>query len=284
MGAGASVSVGKRVIVNSKHEAVRTGAVSWRFRSCVVHAFSLAGCALPLPMTRPVPRHAPMGLATRRCAQPPRDTGRAGGGPAPPAGPICHRPCKAHCQSATPPAAHGTRALVMAPCGLMCSPRAHLALLWSTQVVKFVGKSELGSGTWIGVEMTKPVGNHDGAVKGKRYFTCKKGHGLMVRQDQVQVRLPLCQWHRSPVARRSCRCCRLASHGRCAGRAANAVVPVSLQPFSKEALASGTIGSAVKKHLHKRREELRMYNILDNHEEQVRGRARCTRVAASHAC
>ena len=62
------------------------------------------------------------------------------------------------------------------------------------------------------------------------------------------------------------------------GRAANAAVPVSLQPFSKEALASGTIGSAVKKHLHKRREELRMYNILDNHEEQVRGRARCTRV------
>lgn len=56
------------------------------------------------------------------------------------------------------------------------------------QVVKFVGKSELGSGTWVGVAMVKPVGNHDGQVKGKRYFTCKKGHGLMVRQDQVQVR------------------------------------------------------------------------------------------------
>lgn len=51
---------------------------------------------------------------------------------------------------------------------------------------------------------------------------------------------------------------------------ARAFVLLSLsQPFTKEALAQGKIGSAVKKHLHKRREELRMYNILDNHEEQV---------------
>lgn len=91
--------------------------------------------------------------------------------------------------------------------------------------MKFVGETTLGTGTWVGVELKKKAGNHDGEVKGKRYFTCKAGHGLIVRQSQVQ-------------------------------------------PFSKEALAAGVIGSAGRKHINHRREELRMYNILDNHEEQ----------------
>ena len=54
----------------------------------------------------------------------------------------------------------------------------------------------LADGVWIGVEFKKPIGSHDGAVKGERYFTCKKGHGLMVRESQVQV------WQK----RITCRC------------------------------------------------------------------------------
>lgn len=92
--------------------------------------------------------------------------------------------------------------------------------------VRFVGTTELADGEWIGVEFTKPVGSHNGTVKGKQYFECKAGHGLMVRPNQVA-------------------------------------------PFSTEAKASNTIGNALKKHADNRREELRMYNVLDNHEEQA---------------
>ncbi|VDQ14661.1 unnamed protein product [Trichobilharzia regenti] len=33
--------------------------------------------------------------------------------------------------------------------------------------------------------MRKPRGRHDGCVAGKRYFTCRPGHGLLVRPARV---------------------------------------------------------------------------------------------------
>lgn len=55
-------------------------------------------------------------------------------------------------------------------------------------VVTFVGKAEtLAAGYWIGIQYDEPVGKHDGMVKGKRYFSCPAGHGVMVRPDKVKV-------------------------------------------------------------------------------------------------
>eukprot|EP00250_Pteridium_aquilinum_P002153 c12358_g1_i1 orf=438-1178(-) len=55
-------------------------------------------------------------------------------------------------------------------------------------VVKFVGLADtLGPGDWIGVQFDEPVGKHDGIVKGKRFFNCPAGHGVMVRPEKVNV-------------------------------------------------------------------------------------------------
>ena len=45
----------------------------------------------------------------------------------------------------------------------------------------------LPAGFWVGVEFDEPVGKNDGAVKGKRYFTCTQGFGGMVRPNNVTV-------------------------------------------------------------------------------------------------
>ncbi|RTG83316.1 CAP-Gly domain-containing linker protein 3/4 [Schistosoma bovis] len=40
-------------------------------------------------------------------------------------------------------------------------------------------------GIWLGIELRKPRGRHDGCVAGRRYFTCRPGHGLLVRPARV---------------------------------------------------------------------------------------------------
>ncbi|XP_074635396.1 CAP-Gly domain-containing linker protein 3-like isoform X3 [Acropora palmata] len=55
-------------------------------------------------------------------------------------------------------------------------------------VVRFIGTAEFAEGIWLGVEMRKPVGKNDGSVNGKKYFTCKPQHGLMVRPSRVTCR------------------------------------------------------------------------------------------------
>ena len=53
-------------------------------------------------------------------------------------------------------------------------------------VVRYVGPAEYSAGTWVGVEMDDPkVGKNDGWVKGKKYFACPPGRGLMVREADV---------------------------------------------------------------------------------------------------
>jgi tubulin-folding cofactor B len=42
-------------------------------------------------------------------------------------------------------------------------------------------------GYWVGVQFDEPVGRNDGAVKGKRYFTCSAGYGGFVRPDKVRA-------------------------------------------------------------------------------------------------
>jgi len=54
-------------------------------------------------------------------------------------------------------------------------------------VVRFYGNTEYGPGTWVGVELDKPTGFHDGLVQGFRYFTCKPNHGVYVQRQGVQL-------------------------------------------------------------------------------------------------
>ena len=41
-------------------------------------------------------------------------------------------------------------------------------------------------GAWLGVELVLPVGKHDGAYKGERYFKCAPRRGLFVRPTAAQ--------------------------------------------------------------------------------------------------
>lgn len=53
--------------------------------------------------------------------------------------------------------------------------------------VRFVGVTLFAPGKWIGVELDEAKGKNSGLVHGKAYFQCPENHGLMVRQNQVQV-------------------------------------------------------------------------------------------------
>ena len=51
-----------------------------------------------------------------------------------------------------------------------------------------MGPTDFGDGTWLGVELRTPKGKNDGCVQGRRYFSCKADHGLLVRPSKVTVR------------------------------------------------------------------------------------------------
>ena len=53
--------------------------------------------------------------------------------------------------------------------------------------VRFVGKTAVAKGYWIGVELDEPVGKNDGSVKGHRYFQCDQNYGVFVREGKVKV-------------------------------------------------------------------------------------------------
>lgn len=52
-------------------------------------------------------------------------------------------------------------------------------------VIAYVGPSEFASGTWIGVSLDAPTGKNDGAVDGRRYFTCRPKCGIFVKVDKL---------------------------------------------------------------------------------------------------
>ncbi len=53
--------------------------------------------------------------------------------------------------------------------------------------VKYVGTTLFAPGKWIGIELDDTKGKNNGVIQGKAYFQCPENHGLMVRQNQVQV-------------------------------------------------------------------------------------------------
>jgi len=54
-------------------------------------------------------------------------------------------------------------------------------------IVRFNGPTDYGPGEWVGVELDKPSGTHDGGAHGKRYFTCNSNHGVYVQRQGVQL-------------------------------------------------------------------------------------------------
>ncbi|KAM9635536.1 CAP-Gly domain-containing linker protein 4 isoform 1-T2 [Trichechus inunguis] len=54
--------------------------------------------------------------------------------------------------------------------------------------VRYVGPTDFASGVWLGLELRSAKGKNDGAVGGKRYFTCKPSHGVLVRPSRVTYR------------------------------------------------------------------------------------------------
>jgi dynactin complex subunit len=57
--------------------------------------------------------------------------------------------------------------------------------------VRFIGPTAFGQGEWVGIELDKPTGTHDGLANGHRYFTCPPGHGVYVQRQGV---LPSTSW------------------------------------------------------------------------------------------
>ena len=50
----------------------------------------------------------------------------------------------------------------------------------------YIGRVAFAPGRWIGIQLDEPWGDHDGAVGGRRYFTCRPGHGIFVRSDECE--------------------------------------------------------------------------------------------------
>jgi tubulin-folding cofactor B len=54
--------------------------------------------------------------------------------------------------------------------------------------IKYIGSVEaLGSGYWIGVQFDEPLGRHDGALMGKRYFDAPDKYASFLRPTLVTV-------------------------------------------------------------------------------------------------
>uniref|UniRef100_A0A8D0G1V0 Dynactin subunit 1 n=1 Tax=Sphenodon punctatus TaxID=8508 RepID=A0A8D0G1V0_SPHPU len=53
--------------------------------------------------------------------------------------------------------------------------------------VAYVGATLFATGKWVGVILDEAKGKNDGAVQGRKYFTCEENHGIFVRQSQIQV-------------------------------------------------------------------------------------------------
>lgn len=51
--------------------------------------------------------------------------------------------------------------------------------------VRYIGHTDFASGIWLGLDLRNQKGRHSGVVNDRRYFTCRDGHGLMVRPKAV---------------------------------------------------------------------------------------------------
>ncbi|KAJ7991213.1 hypothetical protein DPEC_G00294990 [Dallia pectoralis] len=55
-------------------------------------------------------------------------------------------------------------------------------------LVRYVGQTDFAPGLWLGLELRTAQGKNNGQVGGRRYFTCRQGHGVLVRPSRVTYR------------------------------------------------------------------------------------------------
>ncbi|XP_056342877.1 kinesin-like protein KIF13B isoform X3 [Oenanthe melanoleuca] len=55
-----------------------------------------------------------------------------------------------------------------------------------TGIVRYIGPTDFQDGTWVGVELDLPSGKNDGSIGGRQYFSCRPGHGLLVKPGRVR--------------------------------------------------------------------------------------------------
>eukprot|EP00466_Bigelowiella_natans_P002367 jgi/Bigna1/91342/estExt_fgenesh1_pg.C_970034 len=69
---------------------------------------------------------------------------------------------------------------------------------------KFVGLVHFRAGIWVGIQLSSKTGKHNGTVKGKRYFHCKPGFGLLVPAAKpfcvIAWQCKQCRRHQSALA------------------------------------------------------------------------------------
>ena len=53
--------------------------------------------------------------------------------------------------------------------------------------VRYIGEVHYAKGDWVGVELEDGGGKNNGTIKGKSYFSCEPGFGIMVRPSDVEV-------------------------------------------------------------------------------------------------
>ncbi|XP_035529600.1 CAP-Gly domain-containing linker protein 4-like isoform X2 [Morone saxatilis] len=54
--------------------------------------------------------------------------------------------------------------------------------------IRYLGTADFAPGLWLGLELRSPKGKNDGSVGGRRYFTCRPGHGVLVRPSRITYR------------------------------------------------------------------------------------------------
>ncbi|KAG7510608.1 hypothetical protein JOB18_026502 [Solea senegalensis] len=54
--------------------------------------------------------------------------------------------------------------------------------------IRYLGTADFAPGLWLGLELRSPKGKNDGSVGDRRYFTCRPGHGVLVRPSRVTYR------------------------------------------------------------------------------------------------
>jgi hypothetical protein len=53
-------------------------------------------------------------------------------------------------------------------------------------VVRYIGAADFAPGVWYGVELAEAQGKNDGAVQGRRYFSCPDKCGVFVRATKLK--------------------------------------------------------------------------------------------------
>mmetsp|Transcript_17903 Transcript_17903/g.38376 ORF Transcript_17903/g.38376 Transcript_17903/m.38376 type:complete len:348 (-) Transcript_17903:267-1310(-) len=57
-------------------------------------------------------------------------------------------------------------------------------------ICRFVGPTQFANGEWIGAELDEATGKNDGQVQGVRYFDCKPGYGIFIKQSMCKKHTP----------------------------------------------------------------------------------------------